>query len=232
MRITLATLCLAVVAMTGAATAQTPAAAPPPPPEGRIHVVTYVETNPAWLKQAIAALRDYRAATGKEAGALDVGVFEEIGRTNRFVIDEAWNDFSSYDARIKASKLAEALRGGHLAPPDRRVHTEWSVGPASAPTAGALYVFTHIDVGPPQLAGLQEILTPYIEKTRGDKGALRFDLLQALAPRKNHQTLAESWASEAAFRAHQASVHAVEFRDRLGPLLGALYDQRLYKLVK
>ena len=235
MRLSIAALCLATLAMTATvppAAAQTPATAPPPPPDGQIHVIAYVETNPAWERKAIGVLRDYATASAREAGAVRVDVFEETTRPNRFVIDEVWHDFTAYDAHAKASKLADALKPGHLAPPDTRAHTEWSVGPAAAPKPGALRAFTHIDVSPPQLAALQEILKPYIDKSRTDKGAARFDLLQGLAPRKNHQTLAESWASEADFRAHQASVHAIEFRDRLGPLLGALYDQRLYKLVR
>lgn len=233
MRLSIAALCLATLAMTATvapAAAQTPATAPAP--EGQIHIIAYVETNPTWERKAIGVLRDYATASAKEPGAVRLDVFEETTRPNRFVIDEVWHDFDAYQAHAKASKLAEALKPGHLAPPDTRAHTEWSVGPAAAPKPGALRAFTHIDVSPPQLAALQQILTPYIEKSRTDKGAARFDLLQGIAPRKNHQTLAEAWASEADFRAHQASAHAIEFRDRLGPLLGALYDQRLYKLVK
>ena len=229
MRCSLALLCAAVLAMTAPALAQAPAT--PPPPEGRISVVAYVETNPDWAKQARAVLRAYRDAALKEPGASQVDVFHEVRRANRFVVNEVWGDFAAYQAHVKSSTLAEALRAGHLAPPDSRAHVDWSVQPAAtAPERDALFVFTHIDVSPPQLAGLQEILKPYIEASRMDKGALRFDLLQGLAPRKNHQTLAESWASESDFLAHQRSAHAIAFRDKLGPLLGALYDQRLYRL--
>jgi quinol monooxygenase YgiN len=232
MRLSLAALCLAALAMTSLpASAQTPAAAPPPPPEGQIHIVTYVETNPAWMKDAEGALRNYRDATFKEQGAINIAIYQETTRSNRFVVNEAWKDFAAYDTHAKSSKLADALKAGHLAPPDSRAHTEWSVTELRGPSPDAVALFTHIDVSPPQLAGLQEILKPYIEKTRADKGMLRFDLLQGVLPRKNHQTLAESWASEADFSAHQVSAHAIEFRDRLGPLLGALYDQRIYKLL-
>ena len=64
--------------------------------------------------------------------------------------------------------------------------------------------------------------------SRRESGALRFDLLQS-TERANHETLAEAWESEAARRAHEVSAAARAFRRGLGPLLGALYDDRLYR---
>ncbi len=233
MRASIAAIFAGVLAMTTPALAQTPAPAPTPPPVGPVDVVTYVETAPDWANNAMDALRAYRDATLKEDGALRIGLYRETTRQNRFVVEELWRDVYAQEAHAKSTALAEALRAGHLAPPDRRPHTEWNVATSDqTPAPDALFVFTHIDVSPPQLAALQTILTPYLEKSRTDKGALRFDLAQGLLPRRNHQTLAESWASEADFLAHQRSPHAVDFRDKLGPLLGALYDQRLYRLVK
>jgi quinol monooxygenase YgiN len=230
MRILLLTMTL-LAAAAAPAFGQTAVAPPPPPPEGPIHIVTYVETAPGSVDVAAAALRAYREATRKETGATRLDVYVETTRANRFLINETWSDFAAYDTHRKASHLAEALKNGHLAPPDSRAHTEWSMGPATTPSASAVFAFTHIDVSPPQLAGLQEILKPLIEKSRADKGNLRFDLLQGLLPRRNHQTLAEAWTSQADFVAHQDAAYAVDFRDKLGPLLGALYDQRLYRLV-
>jgi quinol monooxygenase YgiN len=219
----------------------------PPPPAGRISLVTYLETDPARVKEAIAALGACREATRKEAGAIRVDVYQEISRPNRFLIDELWKDFAAYDAHVKASKLADGLKAGLLAPPDIRPQTDWSVADArKAPGANDLYVFTHLDVHPPYLADLEALLRPYVEKSRGDKGAERFEALQGLPTpaeqllgdrspvkhRKNHMTLVEAWASEADFRAHEASAHALEFRTKVAPLVGAQFDQRLYQLVK
>ena len=227
MNLPFVTLAAALVVATSAG-AQAPA---PPPQVGPIYVVAYVEAKTSDIATAIRHLKTYRAAAAKEAGAVAIRIYEETSRPNRFLVDEVWSDFAAWETHAKTGALAEVIKSEQLAPPDVRAHMQWSVAPAPDLPAGGFYIYTHIDVTPPKLVALQDILTPYIAKSRKDKGAVRFDLLQAPSPRLNHQTLVEGWASETDFRAHQASSHAIEFRDKLGPLLGALYDQRFYKLL-
>jgi quinol monooxygenase YgiN len=232
-----------LLALAGLAAASS-SAQTPPPPAGPISFVTRLETNPAWVKEAIAALGAYREAARKEAGAIRVDVYQETSQPNRFLIDEVWKDFAAYEAHAKASKLADGLKAGLLAPPDGRPYTGWLVASSrKAPGANDLFVFTHLDVHPINQPPLVPILRPYVEKSRDDKGADRFEVLQGLLTlneqqrgkipdRKNHMTMAEAWASEADFYAHEKSAHALEFRTKAAPLLGALYDQRIYKLMK
>lgn len=223
----------AFVAAVLPARAQTPPAAPPPPPAGPIHVVVYVEINPDASKESVKALRAYRAGTGRESGAVSVDLYRETGMKNRFVINEVWKDFSSYDAHAKASKLAEGMKAGSFAPPDTRTHTAYAIGSAGPARAGdkSLHAFTHVDVPPPRQAELEALYKPLIEKSRAEAGAVRFDMAQSPA-RPNHFTLIEGWDSAAAMQAHAASAHAREFREKLSPILGALYDHRVYKLMK
>jgi quinol monooxygenase YgiN len=46
----------------------------------------------------------------------------------------------------------------------------------------------------------------------------------------NHFTLVEVWRDRKAFDASVTTPHNKEFRDKLTPLEGALYDERLYQL--
>ncbi len=234
MRITLATLCLAALVMTTPAPAQTPAPAapPPPPPDGPIHVLTYFDNNPAWAKQAIAALRAYRDTTTAETGAVRVDLYREISPLSRFVVDETWRDYAAQQAHAATSKLADALKAGAIAPLDIRVQREWSVAARPATTAKAVFGYTHIDVNPPNVAALEAALKPYVDYSRTEKGALNFDVIQCLLPCRNHYTLSEGWASEADFLAHERSAQALEFRRKIAPLLGALYDHRIFKAAK
>ena len=49
------------------------------------------------------------------------------------------------------------------------------------------------------------------------------------ANRANHFTVIEMWADPKAYEAHVLASHTRQFRDKLGPMLGALYDERLYR---
>jgi quinol monooxygenase YgiN len=51
-------------------------------------------------------------------------------------------------------------------------------------------------------------------------------------PRPNHFTLVEVWRDREAFDASVVEPHNKEFRQRLTPLEGALYDERLYQAVR
>ena len=46
--------------------------------------------------------------------------------------------------------------------------------------------------------------------------------------RLNHFTVVEIWKDQAALDAHNLAAPSREFRDAVGPKLGALYDDRRY----
>src|SRR5437879_600546 len=58
----------------------------------------------------------------------------------------------------------------------------------------------------------------------------RYQIVQQ-TNRPTHFTVIEIWASREAFDAHGMAPHVREFRDRLAPMSGALYDERLYETV-
>ena len=49
--------------------------------------------------------------------------------------------------------------------------------------------------------------------------------------RPNHFTVAEIWADQKTYDAHVMAGHTRQFRDKLGPMTGSLYDERIYKPV-
>src|SRR2546430_905190 len=63
-----------------------------------------------------------------------------------------------------------------------------------------------------------------------DAGTLRYEIVQQ-TNRPNHFTVIEIWASREALDAHGMAPHVREFRDRLAPMSGALYDERFYEAV-
>ncbi len=63
--------------------------------------------------------------------------------------------------------------------------------------------------------------------TAKDPGNIAYQVL-VQAGRSNHFTVLEAWSSKAALDAHAMAAHTRSFREKLSPLAGALYDERLY----
>jgi quinol monooxygenase YgiN len=61
---------------------------------------------------------------------------------------------------------------------------------------------------------------------------VRYDVFQQNAPRTNHFTVFAVWNGETGFLSHQTQPHTRQFREALGPMLGAPYDERLYKPIE
>jgi quinol monooxygenase YgiN len=93
-----------------------------------------------------------------------------------------------------------------------------------------LYVVTYIDVYPDFADQAKKLLQQFAADSRKDDGSVRFEVLLDLG-RPNHFTLTEVWQSKPAFDAHAASAHTKEMRDKIGPMIGAPFDERLYTIV-
>jgi quinol monooxygenase YgiN len=90
-----------------------------------------------------------------------------------------------------------------------------------------IYVVTHADMIPPNLAAGKKLLLQYVMDSRKDKGCIRIEVMEQIS-RVNHHMIVEVWESQAAFDAHVAAAHTVEFRRQIDPMLGSPYDERLH----
>ncbi len=90
--------------------------------------------------------------------------------------------------------------------------------------------FVMFDVPPPFKDTTVPMLQQLAEASRKDAGNKRFEALQQ-ANRPNHFTVVEAWADRKAYESHVLADHTRQFRDKLGPMSGALYDERLFKAV-
>lgn len=224
---------LALFMMAGMLTAFQSHAQTPPVIEGRVYVVTYIEVLPSAVKEAATLLLQYRDASRKDGGNLRMEVALESARPNRLVMLAIWPDQKAFDAHKKsapAAALREKLKAMQAAPFDERVHSGFSVAtPTTARPAGVV-VATHVDVPPPFKDTVEPMLRQLSEASRNESGNLRFEVGQQ-ANRPNHFTVVELWSDQGAYEAHVASAHTRQFRDKLGTMLGALYDERLYRPV-
>lgn len=197
-----------------------------------IHVATYIEIVAASVKDGAALLTQYRDASRKENGNMRAEVAREIGRPNRFVVLEVWKDQAAFEAHGKSagtSAFRDRMKTIHGAPHDERVHNTLNVGPNDAAgSKGAIIVVSHVDVPPPRKDECIAALNPLADGSRKGGGSQRFEVVQQTS-RPNHFTVVEAWKDKKAYDASRSADAQREFRDKLGPMLGALYDERLYQ---
>jgi len=103
---------------------------------------------------------------------------------------------------------------------------------AQEPAKGGkgVYVVTHVDVTPNFTADATKILREFAAESRKDPGVVRFEVLQQDS-RANHYTVVEVWLTRQAFEAHSALEHTKRFREKLQPMLGSPFDERLHEIL-
>lgn len=200
-----------------------------------VYAVTYVEAAPSARASMIGALRQYREASRKENGYVDIESYEQHGWPGHFALVETWWDQQAFDAHASAAhvrQFREALDAIRQSGYDQRVYRALSVGPAAASRAKqAVHVIAHVDAAPRPQVDAPKLLRGLAEASRMEAGNLRFDLLQQIA-RPNHFTVIETWRSQAALDAHTAALHTRKYRDEVTPISGSPVDQRLFKAIE
>src|SRR5262249_52928495 len=104
-----------------------------------------------------------------------------------------------------------------------------AVAPAAAEAGkDAVYAITHVDVTPPNKDECIVMLKKLADDARKEAGAVQFEAWQQ-NNRGNHFTVVEIWENRAAVDGHIVTAATTGFREKLGPMSGALYDERLYR---
>ena len=199
--------------------------------DGAVYIATYVEVMPNAADSSAALLERYRDASRKEDGNLRFDTLHEIARANRFAILEVWKDGVAFESHEKAADtldFRERLKAIQGAPPDERIGSIIQGGPVKREhRAGAIVVLTHVDVMPTYKDDCLALLRAMSIDISKDYGNVDYEVLQQES-RGNHFTVVEEWMSRKALDAHTVAAHTRAFRERLAPMLGALYDERLY----
>ena len=84
-----------------------------------VGVATYIEVMPQSMAAAVTSLRTEAAASRKDDGCQDVRVLREIGRDNRFVVLESWNDQSAFEAHNRVRTRNNFVIGSGRSRPPR-----------------------------------------------------------------------------------------------------------------
>jgi quinol monooxygenase YgiN len=196
------------------------------------YLVTYVEVLPTAVAPATGLLKKYRDASFHEDGNLRADVLQELERPNRFAVVEAWRDKAALDAHGQSASTMEfrnKLEAIADAPYDERINNALYVAQGKNESQiGAVYVVTHVDVIPSGKDDCIAALKAMSVDTAADSGNISYEVLQQ-ANRGNHFTVLEAWTNRKALDGHAMAAHTREFRQKLTPIAGALYDERIYK---
>jgi quinol monooxygenase YgiN len=200
-----------------------------------IYMISYVEVMPAATKQTADLLKALLAASRKEANVLRFEVIQRTTPSSQFGIIEVWKDQAALDAHTAAAhtkQFRDTLQPLLIAPVDERLCNAITVSamPASG-EPGSLYAMNHVDIVGPNPANRDAfipVLKAFSEASRKTAGNLRYDVVQQKS-RTNHFQVVEVWKDQKSDEAHEASAANMNFRAKLAPVGGALYDQRQYK---
>jgi quinol monooxygenase YgiN len=219
-------------ALIGAAVAvAAPSALAQAPDKAPADVVTYIEVTPSAEATAAAALRRVAAASRKEAGNLRYDVLQHTERRNQFAILEGWSDGKAFEAHGAAAAMKQfrgeldPLRIGFY---DERLDTAIDVAGRPPASKDAIYVITHVDVTGQFKDDAIVMMKKLAADSRREGGAERFEIWQQ-NNRLNHFTMVEVWKDKAALDAHGLAAGTREFREKVGHMMGALYDDRRYR---
>jgi quinol monooxygenase YgiN len=212
-----------------------PAALAQAPADATIYVVTYIEVMPSATAETAGLLKQVAAASRKEAGNRRYDILERIERTNQFAILEVWSDLKAAEAHAAGGAMKQfrdKLKPLQTGPYDERPSIGIAVTSAPVTAAkGSIYAITHVDVTPATKDDCIAMLKKLAEDTRKDANSERFEAWQQ-NNRANHFTVTEIWKDRPAVDAHIVAASTKDFRDKLGPMSGALYDERLYQNVE
>lgn len=94
-----------------------------------------------------------------------------------------------------------------------------------------VYVVTHVDLMPNGVPAGIVALKQFAAETTKEKDCVRFEVLQQDG-RPNHLTLVGIWKDRKAFESHDSAPYTKEFREKMQPLVGSPWDERLHQLIK
>jgi quinol monooxygenase YgiN len=202
--------------------------------DGNCFTVTYIEVAPASAPSAALLLKQWSETIRQAGSPIRMEVFQRMASANQFAIVSIWKDEASFQAVRDAAHTRDSL--ARLAPAlitavDTRIHNALIGGADTARGQGTVFIVTHIDVPPPNKDACIALVEAQVAAGRKNPGCVRFEVFQQ-ADRPNHFSVVQAWADRAAYDAHIVMPHTRDFRMKLTPLSGGLYDERIYEAAK
>ena len=95
---------------------------------------------------------------------------------------------------------------------------------------GSVYVIAFVDATPNFAMDCAKLLVQHAAEAKKEPGVVRFEVLRQDS-RGNHYMMSEVWRSRQAFEA-EGSEHTKQFREKLQPMLGSPFDERVHSILQ
>jgi quinol monooxygenase YgiN len=207
---------------------------------GPFYVVAYFEVASKSQDQAAALLKGWAETARKNPDNIAFAPLRRLAPANHFAVIEIWKDASAFENQAAATERKQfqtALGALLIAPYDERPHSVLAAGSerskAAIATAGkdAVFAVTHVDVIPAKKDEGVAAAKGLFEPGSQSAGNLTFDVLQQIS-RQNHMTLFEAWKSAGDMAANADGDFMKSYRFALQPMSGALFDCRVYAIIR
>jgi quinol monooxygenase YgiN len=199
--------------------------------------LVYLEVSPQAVGKTILLLRQEAKSALQGRGNLGFLVLQRHPYTNQFVLVGQWTDnasFLAYQQAPSTKQFRAALSPLMIAPYDERPNIDFLSNPARAQAvmsvapANTLFVLTHIDIAPEVKPKGVHAITALFEQSQVLPGNYVFNVLNQ-SSHSNHFTLFEAWANQADFTAYKEQGFVRRFRESLMPIMGSIYEERIYQ---
>jgi quinol monooxygenase YgiN len=100
-----------------------------------------------------------------------------------------------------------------------------------AQAADPAYVVSYLEAMPGARDRTADLIRQFARTSRKDAGNVRFEILSQIG-RPGLFAILETWEDSQAQTAHAEAPHTKLFREKLHPMSGSLYDERLYRAMK
>jgi len=187
---------------------------------------------------AVEIIKEYAKEAKEASGNSQFEVLQNVYRSDQFAIIEAWQDQQSREAFLGSpvandfrTKLVPMLTAAYDERQQGVLDYESDAGTNTDPQEDALYLLTHVDIGRQGTAKAEGLLKSVAADARAQDGNTRFNVY-IQTTRSNHFTVVEVWNSQQFYLTHSETESFKSFRHEVQPMMGSLYDERMYSLIQ
>ena len=205
--------------------------------ESSVVYLAHFEVDYSSQEKAVEISLEYAKAGKLASGNTRFEILQNIYRPSQFAIIESWQNDEARKEFLASAAASTNFRNRLdpilTAAYDERQQDGFDFDKDSEMNngEGTLYLLTHVDIGRQGVADAENLLKNVASATRVQDGNIRFNIV-VQTTRLNHFTVVEVWDSQQSYLTHSETESFKTFRHQVQPMMGSLYDERMYSLIQ